>query len=323
MSQETNRYELAIKVGAEAIRQQKWEQALASYRSAQKGLPEDPRVLDGLGDAYAGMGNLDSARRAYEQAARLAPRETVYLDKIGGVRRGLGDPQQAALAYLMAGDLFWERGDLHEAEQRWRQTIELHPTYAGAHERLAILYKRQGDSEAMVKTYLLLADALMKQERRMAALHVCTTALALAPDDEQVRAKTDEVWRYAARREFRPSGRAAAAVQTGDLISAASDLAQWQLTATFRKNTIAPPNEERLEQNILLGQALLHEGQGQAGLAIDCYEKVVATGLQMPALFFGLGLLYRLVKRPDDAAAALTLAARDPFYALAVGLLGR
>lgn len=322
MTDEVNRYELAIRVGTEAIRQKKWEQALVSFKSAEKVLPDDPRISSGLGDAYAGMGDLLRARSSYEQAARLDPQEPLYLEKIAWIRRGLGDPQQASLAYLMAGDLFWERNELDEAEKRWRLAVEMNPALAGAHERLAILYRREGDEAAMIKGYLALATALMRQERRMAALHVCTTALALAPDDEDVRAKTLEVWRYAARREFRPSSHPST-VQSSDLINAASDLAQWQLTATFRKNTIAPPNDERLEQNILLGQALLHEGQGKAGLAIDCYEQVIAAGLQMPALFFVLGLLYRLVRRADDAAAALTLAARDPFYAMAVGLLNR
>jgi hypothetical protein len=67
----------------------------------------------------------------------------------------------------------------------------------------------------------------------------------------------------------------------------------------------------------------LHEGRGRAGLAVAGYEQAIAAGLRMPAAFFALGLLYRLLGRQSDAQAALTLAAQDPFYRQAVALLDR
>jgi hypothetical protein len=56
-------------------------------------------------------------------------------------------------------------------------------------------------------------------------------------------------------------------------------------------------------------------------MAISAYEKAIAAGLSAPAIFFTLGLLYRLVGRQADARAALVLASRHPFYRRAVALL--
>ncbi len=317
---DSNRYELAVRVGVEAIRQGKWQHAVMCFDAAKEGLADDPRVYLGLGDAHLGMGDTHKAQLYYEQAARMNPREPAFLDRVAEARARQGDTTEASRALIMSGDLLWERKEIEAAGKRWRRAVSLRPDSPGAHERLAMLHRYEGNSSATVEQYLVLADTLQKQGRRVAALHICTMALQLAPNNTAVREATDAAWHKVAvanERAVGPNPR----IRPGDLTNAANELAQWQLTSAFRQSTLATPNAARLERNILLGQALLNEGSGHAGRAIDCYEQVIAGGLQLPAVFYVLGLLYGLVGRKADAQAALTLAARDPFYRQAVALL--
>lgn len=323
MTTDTTRNELALQVGAEAIRQGKWEHALACFRSAKETLPGDARVYDGMGDAHRGLGQMKRARSCYEQAARLNTAEPLYLVKIADLRRLAGDKAEAAQASLLAGDSYWRSGQDDAALVQWQRARELEPGSPGIQERLARYYLRRGDKSHAVGHYLELADALQAQNRRLAALHICTVALSLTPGDPRVRAATDKAWRAVSSRSA--EGSPEEGVRSGDLVTAANDLAQWQLTAAFRAGTVGRDarRPEHLERNVPLGQALLHEGRGRAGLAVSGYEQAIAAGLRMPAVFFVLGLLYRLLGRERDARSALTLAAQDPFYRQAVDLINR
>lgn len=321
---DASRYELAIQVGEEANRQGKWEQALACFRSARDGLPKDARVHDGLGDAYRGLGQMKRARNSYEQAARLDPEEPAYVVKIAELRREEGDIDVAVQATLMAGDIYWRQGRDAQAMELWQEAARLKPGAPGIEERMANWNIRNGNTGEAIRHYLALVDSLRAQGRRLAALHVCTMALRLAPDDEEMRKTTEDAWRAAASRNS-GSNRPADSVSASDLVTAANDLAQWQLTSVFRAGMVnrGERTPEEVERNTHLGQGLLHEAGGLAGAAIGEYEKALAAGLRLPAMFFVLGLLYRLVGRQAGAQAALTLAAQDPFYEQAVTLLDR
>jgi tetratricopeptide (TPR) repeat protein len=317
---DNNRYELALRVGVEALRQEKWQHAMMCFEAAKEGLPEDPRVYLGMGDAHLGQGDTSQAQLYYEQAARLNPKEPIFLDRVADARARQGDTQEAARALILSGDVLWERKETEAAAKRWLRAAALRPDSPSAHERLALLYRYEGDKSATIRHYLALVDTLLDEGRRVAALHICTVALRLAPDDPAAQKATEATWRRVALANDRAAD-TGQHVRSSDLSHAAEELAQWQLTTAFRQGTLATPNPTRLERNILLGQGLLNEGSGRAGQAIECYEQVLAAGMHSPALFYVLGLLYRLVGRPADARAALTLAARDPFYRQAVALI--
>ncbi|MEZ4518574.1 MAG: tetratricopeptide repeat protein [Chloroflexota bacterium] len=221
---------------------------------------------------------------------------------------------------VLAGDILWERKEIDAAAKRWQNAATLRPDSPSPHERLAMLYRYEGDKSATIRHYLALAESLQKQGRRVAALHICSVALQMDPDDPAVQEATNDAWRRVATANDRGPG-PGEQIRPSDLTNAANELAQWQLTAAFRQGTLATPNPARLERNILLGQAMLSEGSGRAGQAIDCYEQVIAGGMQLSAVFYVLGLLYRLVGRTADARSALALAARDPFYRQAIALL--
>lgn len=140
------------------------------------------------------------------------------------------------------------------------------------------------------------------------------------PESQMIWSATDKAWRCVAtrdRRENEPSDH----VAPGDLLNGAAEFAQWQLAAQIRQGTLPGEKPTQPEAYIYLRQAMLNEGYGNAGIAITHYEKAIAAGLASPAIFYALGLLYRLVDRRQEARAAHMLASRHPFYRRAVALL--
>ena len=317
---DAHRYTLALEIGEEAIRQGKWQQALTCFQTALTGLPREPRVYNGLGDTHLALSDRGRALACYKEAARLAGKNPEYVYKVAEVQEHLGLTPDAARSLLMSGDLFWSQGQFDQAETQWTHALELQKNLVAARERLALARRQRGDTRAATHHFLELAEMLRRGGRCLMALHICYTVLRDRPDDEDVWSTADQAWRCVALRDRRENPQEAR-IEPGDLLNAAAEFAQWQLAAEIRQSTFAGENAPNPEAFIYLRQAMLNEGYGRAGVAISFYEKAVATGLTPPALFFTLGLIYRLVGRKEDARAAHLLAARHPFYRRAVAVL--
>ncbi len=319
MADAQHRYLMALEIGEEAVRQGKWQQAMTCFQTALTGLPREPRIYNGLGDTHMALADRARALACYKEAARLAGGNAGYTEKVAALQERLGLLPDAAGSYLLTGDILWRAERADEATARWEQALRLRPDLAGARERLGLACQRRGDLSGAARHYLALADTLRREGRCLMALHIDFTTLSLLPDNRLVWAATEEAWRCVAARDGEKGG--AARVEPGDLLNAAADFAQWQLTAEFRQSVLRDPQAAGAARYAHLRQAMLQEGRGLAGPAIAAYESAITAGLNLPAAFFALGLLYRLVGRRADAHAALTLAARHPFYRRAVALL--
>ena len=319
MTSNTHRYELAVEIGEEAVRQRRWQQALTCFQTALVGLPREARIYNGLGDTHLALADRGRALACYKEAARLAGHNPDYTAKVASLQERLGLLPDAAATYLLTGDLLWRAGRHEQAQANWEQTARLRPDLPAIHERLAMGDQRRGNARGATRHYLALAGSLRREGRCLLALHVCCAALSLTPDNALAWAATEDAWHCVATRNG-AGGHPAARVESGDLLNAAAEFAQWQLTAALRQSTLRP-GAVPTAADVALRQAMLHEAQNRAGQAIAAYEQAIRAGTQPPAIFFALGLLYRLVGRRADAHAALTLAARHPFYRQAVALL--
>jgi tetratricopeptide (TPR) repeat protein len=74
----------------------------------------------------------------------------------------------------------------------------------------------------------------------------------------------------------------------------------------------------KLERDALIGQALDFEFRGQAEEAIHCYRQAIEGGLNMPAAYFRLGLLYANNGREKEARQYFQQAALDDRYLAAI-----
>jgi len=320
MTESTQRYKFALEIGEEAVRLGKWQQALTCFQTALTGLPREPRVFSGLGDTHAALDDQARALACYKEAARLDANTPGYVDKVAAIQESLGLIAEAAGSWLVAGDIYWTHQEYETAEAHWEAAIQLQGDLLAAYERLAMAAKQRGDAQAAARHYLALAENLRQKDRCLMALHVCYTALAEFPDPPTVWSATEEAWRCVATRDRRnqPSE---TRIETGDLLNAGAEFAQWQLTAVIHQSMLSIGDRTNPEAYIHLRQAILNEGRGRAGAAIASYEKAIATGVTLPAIFFVLGLLYRLVGRRQDERAALLLASRHPFFERVVALL--
>jgi tetratricopeptide (TPR) repeat protein len=317
MSSPTHRYILALEIGEEAVRQGKWQQALTCFQTALAGIPREPRVYSGLGDTHLALADRSRALASYKEAARLAGDNPIYTEKVAMLQRELGSPSDAAQSYLATGDILWGRGNHAAAEARWEQALELRGEMATTRERLALACRQRGDTGGALRHYLALADILQREGRCLMSLHICYTALTLAPEDGAVWTATERAWRCVAVRDKR-ADRAENHVEPDHMLRGAAEFAQWQLTAEIRRSALRIIGEENPARFIHLRQAMLSEGYGHADVAVSFYEKAIAMGLNAPAVFFALGLLYRRIGRREDARAAFSLASRHPFYRRAV-----
>lgn len=315
-----HRYELAMEIGEEAVRQGQWQQAMTCFQTALSGLPREPRVYNGLGNTYMALADNTRALSCFKEAARLAPDIPDYSDKVAELQYQLDMPSEAARTYLMAGDIYWKRGRPEDARERWERSASILPDLIGPHERLAMYHLRREEPGGAIRHYLIITDLLRQDGRCLMALHTCYMALALDPDNRLVWTATEQAWACVAARE-REKNADPAQVEIGGLINAAAEFAQWQLSTEYRQNTLRGVDGEQALRDDLLREAMLHEGHNRVGPAITFYERAIAAGLDSPAAFFALGFLYRLVGRLPDAQAALTLAGRHPFYARAAELI--
>ena len=156
-------------------RQGRYEQMLAEYLIAAGIEPENPRWRAGIGDAYAGIGDLVSALAAYQQAVELAPGfpdywrllaifcadNNVQLEEVG-----LPAIEQAVL--LAPGDIvtldalgyvYLSSGRYARAVETLRSVIESAPEYYPAHIHLAMAYLAQGDLPAAYNLLTFVRDS--------------------------------------------------------------------------------------------------------------------------------------------------------------------
>lgn len=320
MTDPTQRYKLALEIGEEAVRLSKWQQALTCFQTALTGLPREPRVYSGLGDTHVALADPARALACYKEAARLGGNTPIYINKVAEIQEQMELKTDAATSRLIAGDIYWNHKQFEEAEAQWAAAARLQENSIAARERLAMVGKQRGDLDAAARHYLWLAESLRREGRCLMALHICYTALVEFPDTQSVWSVAEQAWRCVATRDQR-SGQPGTRVEIGDLVNAGSEFAQWQMAAIIHRSTLATKDKTNPEAYIHLRQAMLNEGYGRAGMAIISYEKAIATGINAPAVFFVMGLLYRLVGRHQDARAALLLASRHPFYERVVALL--
>ena len=110
---------------------------------------------------------------------------------------------------------------------------------------------------------------------------------------------------------------------TEDPVQAAKSMAQEQLAEElFRDEDEDEFNGGggmiKLERDALIGQGIDFESRGEIGRAIQSYEKAIAGGLNLPAAYFTVGMLYMENENPEAAAEMFEKAIDDERYVAAV-----
>jgi uncharacterized protein (TIGR02466 family) len=148
--------------------QQKFTEAVASYKNALKIQPNTPDLLFNLGIALTNLNKLDEAISTYQQSVKIKPDFFEAYGNLGTILQRLGDLDEAiknyqkglkinpqdARGYFNLGTALRDKGDLQAAIESYQKAIQLFPNYTDAHNNLGETLRDFGDMEAAVKNYL-------------------------------------------------------------------------------------------------------------------------------------------------------------------------
>jgi predicted Zn-dependent protease with MMP-like domain/Tfp pilus assembly protein PilF len=170
-------------LGAIAAGKGDTEEAIDHYTRATE---LDPEFVDPL--LYAAEawlqppGDIEEALRLCDEALAVAEEEDEYLDALllkAEVLLQKGDDDEARTLvtelpppatdlpdvhyHLRAGRIFLDLGDLEKAEGQFTRALAREPSLTDASHALAIVYEERGDLKKMVKTFLAVRTADLKE----------------------------------------------------------------------------------------------------------------------------------------------------------------
>jgi tetratricopeptide (TPR) repeat protein len=335
-------YDEALNRGHTYAWDQRWAEAIDSFREAAQTEPAEPAPYAGLGMAYVELGQLEAALENYKLAARYSQGEVMHLQRVAEVQERLGLEDEAGKTYMVIGELELKRGRLTEAINNWHRAVRLEPNLLRAHQRLASIYQRQGAVRNAIQEYLAIARILQEQKEPQKALQACQMALQLDPRNPDVLTAIELVKQgVSLAGKETPAG---GANKSSGLLSRALDLEKdvrdWkpdeQVVETavpvqdarrmameqladelFEEKEEEEPTAAKQERDFLISQALDYQRRGLTNEAISAYERALATGLNSTAARFNLGLLYQDKLRFEDAIREFEYSVKDQEYRLA------
>jgi tetratricopeptide (TPR) repeat protein len=340
-------FEEAMQAGANAAWEQKWDEAIAAYLCALAEFPKDGGALTNLGLAYCGGGQLEAALESYQRAREVDPNDAALLERIGKTQEQLGHSKEAAEAYIASAECYVSQEATHLALERWQDAARVWPKGPQAHAKLLQYHQRHGQAQEAIQECLALAHIYQDQGQHDHAVQVCEHAFKLAPHNPEVLAMLDNL-RHAKRSsakldaapgsprelvtateeppvpitlDFQAPPEIESVEERGSPVEVTRQRALTDLAESFFEEEVvtaltAAPGLGKAEIDALIGQAIDFQTRGKVKQAIDAYEKVLAAGVEQPAVHFNLGLLYQEKLRFDAAVSQFECSVSHPEYVM-------
>ena len=275
-------YEHALRRAAEHYERKQWEKALPEYQNALNEFPDDLGVLEKTADVFERLGRLEEAARSYQTIANTRS----------------------------------QQGHQDQAVEFWERATRLDNNLIDSHKNLAFAYASQGKTKNAVRENLALARLCQHQNQLMDALGYVQVAYALDPANPDVLRSLELLRAAGVTTAEAPAGPEEASVRgsPADLTreKALSDLAE----TVFEDVQPQSGKLSKAEVDALITKAIDQQTQGNASGAIDTYRRILAAGVDMPAVNFNLGLLYQENVRLDDAIQQFKYAVNFAEYRL-------
>lgn len=305
-----------------------WDRALDVYKRAARYSGGNIAYLNKVADMQERLGQLSEAGQTYMAAGELQMRknnlelaESNWLRAIRlepnllGAHRRLAMLYQrqnnvaaAVREYLAIARILDMQGEKKQALQMCKAALRLDPENNDVLKAVELI--RYGEA------------AMPEPDEE---------PISIPPQAQEVSEEpslADTVRQMAAVLEAERQQQAPAPVTEVDPVQAANRLAQEQLAAEiFRdeedEDLLYGTGEglSKLERDALIGQGIDFQSRGQLADAITCYEKAIRGGLDLPAAYYVLGLLYLQQGQRAAAEASLKRAAEDVNYRTAVQAL--
>jgi tetratricopeptide (TPR) repeat protein len=352
-------YQEAMNQGHSAAWDQRWDVAVTHYTKAVEEMPERPQPINNLGLAYYQLQKYVEAQACYTQASKLSPDDPLPIEKLAEIYVRIGNIKEAAEQSMLAADLYLKIKDADKAIENWARVTRLIPEHLKAHSRLAIVHERLGRSEQAIREYISVAALLQDIGQIGEAVKAVEKAVEIDQGNEEAKQALELVrtnktlpkpvrqrgatgpLRMAAVREMAEIPPEVAEIgQVGpDPIAEAR---QKALTALAGLLFDAPTDDLEGESTNQSGlQGVFEKGKEDnfakiskyLGTAIDLQthaedekaakkiKKAIDAGLDFPAAYFNLGLLYYMLDRKESAQRNLQRSVKHPNFALAARLL--
>ncbi len=162
-------YEPLLRLGWVMDNQHRYEEALDYYREALKLDPGQPRIYEGMANAYNGLGKLEESRAYYEKALEKDPRSEHAMTELGIYYLHKGDDEKAESLFNRAlkinpdrytcvheglGLLLLKKGEVDKAEEAFKTAIRINPDIEyQKYNGLGRIYLKRGEMDKARKIF--------------------------------------------------------------------------------------------------------------------------------------------------------------------------
>jgi tetratricopeptide (TPR) repeat protein len=281
--------------------QGKMQDAIADFQSALRLKPTLRGANLFLGICYYKTNDFSHAKTAIEREIKLNPSDAKALMWLGIVDLGDGQPEAAVVPLDKAAalapkdpDILYHRGRAHlfVSQRSYQEMYDIDPQSWRVHQ--------------------VLAQAYAESERYMDAIAEYQRAIQLAPGEPSLNEGLGDAYRMSTQLEKAEQAYARELELDPHNPVAMSTLGRIRVERGNAEGAIPvlqgaiKENPKFFESHYYLGRALAETGQS---VAAEEQFKLVIRGAPESDLaqrtYFQLARLYRVMKRPDDAAQAL------------------
>jgi len=262
------------------------DSAIRLVRSFLEKLPGEIILRYELADLYL---KSERTQRAVSEYQRLIDEagegESVALahSRLGDIYARRGSVREALYHYLKSSDEYFKEKDINEAVKQIKSILKIKPESVSARKRLIEMYALKRDKVFLINELLMLADILMKRDKREMAIATYTKVREIDPTNTVAQKRLSEVLRL----------------------------------ATVEEATSGLSLDERMSKEVMSSlDSIIKE-------LAEPEKEIVKDFLKDAETHYDLGIGYFEMDLYDDAIRELQMASRDPkLRAKACNMLG-
>ena len=306
------------------------DRALESYKLAARYSRGDIRYLQRVADLQERQGQLQEAAKTYMAAGELQLRQQELETAIANWQRAIRLEPGLLGAHRRLGMVFQRQGNVKAAVREYlaiARTLQMRGEQQKALQVCQAALRLDPDSEDVQMAMELVrhGEAALEEEPVEPEPEPVTSE---AEREREEMAETVRQIASAFEEERRHWQLTQQRAERGEPVAVAVRHAQDELAEEiFREEDeeelygVGKAGMSKLERDAFIGQGMDFQARGQMERAIDYYERAINGGLDLPAAYFTVGMLYIELGESRRARQAFARAARNPAYHTAIRAL--
>lgn len=306
----------------------KYEEALEIYLKAVSVSAGDPLPLEKSAQIYELLEKYEKASEASLLAAenyinkrdidkaienllrtiRIDPENKIAHSRLALIYERLGRKQQSVVEYLALASLMQQEDEMEKAEQAVNRALQILPTSVEALRALSLLR----EMKSLPKPTRSQIPAKLQRQPRL----------------EQLESPKDSDLQFLEIDPVTEADKKAKGFLAGIVFEIDSENSDQQANSRGLQNIVSGASDglfqTQADQNQIyrhLNQAIILQTQGQVRDALVELNETLIAGLDTPAVYFEMGVLYIKVEDIENALLSLAKAVNHADYALGTRLL--